>query len=123
MFHELVGHSVEAIEGLAVAIVVVEVTFATIRFLYLMVVRRPKIDASYEQYKYSVAKAMMLALELLVAADIVNTVVLDPTLSSVAAMVLLVFVRTFLSWSLMVETEGRWPWQRFRGGAPPSESA
>jgi uncharacterized membrane protein len=111
MFLEFVHHAIEFIEGLAVVIVVFVVLLATIRFLYQLVVRRPKVSESYESYKSTVAKAMLLALELLVAADIVFTVIVEPTLASAAALVLLVIVRTFLSWSLVVETEGRWPWR------------
>jgi uncharacterized membrane protein len=50
-------------------------------------------------------------LEFLVAADVVRTVALEPTLTNVAVLGLLVVIRTFLSWSLTVEIEGRWPWQ------------
>jgi uncharacterized membrane protein len=53
---------------------------------------------------------VLLALDLLVAADVVKTVALDPTLDHVAVLGLLVFIRTFLSWSLAVEIEGRLPW-------------
>jgi hypothetical protein len=49
--------------------------------------------------------------EFLVAADVVRTVALEPTLDNVAVLGLLVLVRTFLSWTLTVEIEGRWPWQ------------
>ena len=52
----------------------------------------------------------MLGLEILVAADVVRTVALEPTLLNVATLGLLVVVRTFLSWSLAVEIEGHWPW-------------
>ena len=57
------------------------------------------------------ARILLLGLELLVAADIVRTVALEPSLESVAVLGLLVVIRTFLSWSLIVEIEGRWPWQ------------
>ncbi len=53
----------------------------------------------------------MLGLEILVAADIIETVALETTLVSVAVLGLLVLIRILLSWSLAVETEGRWPWQ------------
>jgi len=52
-----------------------------------------------------------LGLEILVAADIVRTVALEATLQSVAVLGILVLIRTFLSWALVVEIEGRWPWQ------------
>jgi uncharacterized membrane protein len=62
---------------------------------------------------------MLLGLEILVAADIVRTVALEPSLESVGILGLLVLIRTFLSWSLDVELEGRWPWQARAG---PKES-
>ncbi len=58
------------------------------------------------------AKALLLGLEILVAADIILTVALEATLESVLILGLLVVIRTFLSWSLVVEIERRWPWQR-----------
>ena len=54
---------------------------------------------------------MLLGLEILVAADIIRTVVLEPTLSNVVVLGLLVLIRTFLSWALVLEIEERWPWQ------------
>jgi uncharacterized membrane protein len=54
----------------------------------------------------------LLGLEFLVAADIINTVAIEPTLDSVIVLAGIVLIRTFLSWSLEVEIEGRWPWQR-----------
>ena len=54
---------------------------------------------------------MLLGLEFLVAADIVRTVAIETTLTNVAILGALVLVRTVLSWSLVVEMDGRWPWQ------------
>jgi uncharacterized membrane protein len=56
-------------------------------------------------------KSLLLSLEILVAADVIRTVALQPTLSNILGLGLLVVIRTFLSWSLVVEMEGRWPWQ------------
>ena len=56
-------------------------------------------------------KALLLGLELLVAADIIRTVALAPTMLNVLILAVLVVVRTFLSWSLVVEMEGHWPWK------------
>lgn len=63
-------------------------------------------------FKQSFSRGVLLGLDLLIAADIIRTVTLDPTLENVAALGLLVVVRTFLSWALVLEAEGRWPWQR-----------
>ena len=55
--------------------------------------------------------ALLLGLEFLVAADIIRTVAIETTLTNVAVLGALVVVRTVLSWSLVVEMDGRWPWQ------------
>ena len=59
----------------------------------------------------SLSKPLLMALELLVAADVLRTVVLEPTLNNVVALALLILVRTFLSWSMRAEIDGHWPWQ------------
>ena len=57
-------------------------------------------------------RSILLGLEFLIAADIINTVAVTPTLQSVIVLGAIVIVRTFLSFSLELEIEGRWPWQR-----------
>ncbi len=106
--------AIRAIEGLAVAIIALSVLVFSLRFAYYRLVRRGRSAEAFTQYKHGLGKALLLALELLVAADVVQTVVLAFTLSNVAALGLLVLIRTFLSWSLVVEIEGRWPWQAQR---------
>lgn len=64
----------------------------------------------------NLGRSILLGLEFLVAADIINTVAVTPTLESVAVLAVIVAIRTFLSFSLELEIEGRWPWQR-RDGA------
>jgi hypothetical protein len=54
----------------------------------------------------------MLGLEVLVAADIVKTIAIELTFTSLGLLAGLVLVRTFLSWTLVLEIEGRWPWRR-----------
>ena len=58
------------------------------------------------------ARGLLIGLDLLIAADIIKTVTLEPTLENVAALGLLILIRTFLTWTLLVETEGHWPWQQ-----------
>jgi len=106
--------AIRAIEGLAVAIIALSVSVFSLRFAYYMLVRRGRSAEAFTQYKHGLGKALLLALELLVAADVVRTVVLAFTLSNVVALGVLVLIRTFLSWSLVVEIEGRWPWQSER---------
>ena len=66
----------------------------------------------YQRYRQDLGRAILLGLEVLVAADIVRTVAFTPTMASVMVLAMIVAIRTFLSWSLALELEGRWPWQR-----------
>jgi uncharacterized membrane protein len=102
-----------AIELLAVAIIVVVILFASVSYV-ARALNRQAADAAYQQYKIRLGKGLLLGLEILVAADVIRTVALEPTLTNVATLGVLVLIRTFLSWSLVVEIEGRWPWQRRR---------
>jgi uncharacterized membrane protein len=106
-----------AIEILAVGIIVVAIFYSMARF-FLNAVRHPerRLEDRYRRLKASLGRSLLLGLEILVAADIVRTVALEATLQSVAVLGLLVLIRTFLSWALVVEIEGRWPWQPSRGG-------
>jgi len=65
----------------------------------------------FKAFRYRLGQAIILGLELLVAADILRTISTRPTLTGVAVLGGIVLIRTFLSFSLEVELEGRWPWQ------------
>ena len=99
-----------AIEILAAVIIVAAIFYATIRYA-IDAARRHRIEGPYRELKVRLARALLLGLEILVAADIVRTVALEATLQSVLVLGLLVLIRTFLSWALVVEVEERWPWQ------------
>ena len=68
--------------------------------------------AQYDQYKIRIGRSLLLGLEVLVAADIVKTIAIELTFTSLGLLAGLVVVRTFLSWTLVLEIEGRWPWRR-----------
>jgi len=78
---------------------------------------------TYRRYRQQLGRSILLGLELLVAADIIRTVAVRPTLTSVAVLAGIVLIRTFLSFSLELEITGRWPWQnrpdRSPGGVAP----
>jgi uncharacterized membrane protein len=103
------------IELLAVTIIIVATSGVLGRYFVRRVIRRTKED-HYHQLKVSLGKALLLGLEILVAADIVRTVALELTLESVMVLGLLVLIRTFLSWALVVEIDGHWPWRRTTRG-------
>lgn len=69
---------------------------------------------AYQRLRSLFAKSVLLSLEFLVAADLIRTVAVEPTLENLYVLGLLVLIRTFLSWSLDVELDGMWPWQKYR---------
>lgn len=76
--------------------------------------------AAFAIFRRLMARGLLIGLDLLIAADIIKTVTLEPTLENVAALGLLILIRTFLTWTLLVETDGRWPWQQ--APAPTDDS-
>ena len=70
--------------------------------------------AAFRGLRLYLGRSIVLGLELLIAADIIHSVAIEPTFTSVGVLGLIVLVRTFLSWSLEVEINGEWPWQRSR---------
>ncbi len=94
-------------------VAIVVISLSVVISIVLSVRAAVKTSASEGQriFKQEIARGLLIGLDLLIAADIIRTVTLEPTLENVAALGLLVVVRTFLSWSLQLEAEGRWPWQ------------
>jgi uncharacterized membrane protein len=97
----------KGIEAFAVVIIVASIIFSSLRFV-LQCLRR--VTDPYRAYKNLLGRSLLVSLELLVAADIVRTVLLDLTPRSIGMLGALVAIRTFLSWSVVVEIEGHWPW-------------
>jgi len=109
MIREFVEIAGNAAELAGVALIVGGLIFASGRYLFA------KTEAGsprYERYRHDLGRAILVGLEILVAADIVRTVAFTPTMDSVAVLAMIVAIRTFLSWSLALELDGRWPWQR-----------
>ncbi|HZQ10508.1 MAG TPA: DUF1622 domain-containing protein [Anaerolineae bacterium] len=98
------------IESLAIVIIVGAILYGLIRYL-IDWFRSGERGEAYHGFKVRLGNGLLLGLEILVAADVIRTVALEPTLTNVIVLGLLVVIRTFLSWSLVVEIEGRWPWQ------------
>ena len=106
------AHTVaKVIELIGIAIIAVG-AFGTLGLFAVRVARREDRDAAIADFRSSFGRAILLGLEFLVAADIINTVAVTPTLMSVLVLAGIVAIRTALSFSLEVEIEGRWPWRR-----------
>jgi len=99
----------EIIEIIGVLTIFIGAVYSLIVFLIYV----PKKDpGNYIKLRQSLGKSILLGLEILIAADIIATVITDPTMKSVAILGVIVLIRTFLSMSLQVELEGRFPWQK-----------
>lgn len=108
----------ETIEVGAIAVIAISVAIAVVQMVR-SAIGGASGSRAYDVFKQSFARGVLLGLDLLIAADIIRTVTLDQTLENVAALGLLVIVRTFLSWSLVLEAEGRWPWEAPRPDTTP----
>jgi uncharacterized membrane protein len=95
------------IEVLGAMVIVIGLAWSTWLFL-----RRRMAEEHYDAYKIRIGRSLLLGLEVVVAADIVKTIAAEPTLASLAVLAGLVLIRTFLSWTLVLEIEGHWPWRR-----------
>src|SRR5215469_2376560 len=103
------------IELLAVAVIVGSVAYGSIRF-FLNLSRRAADP--YGVYKDLIGRSLLLGLEFLVAGDVIRTVALELTPRNIGTLGALVVIRTFLSWSVVVETEGHWHGSRHRAATP-----
>lgn len=101
-----------AVDVAGVAVIVLGILISSAIFVARLPGRPGRQD--YRRYRQGIGRAILLGLELLVAADIIRTVAVSPTFHSVGVLAAIVAIRTFLSWSLEVELEGRWPWDRER---------
>jgi uncharacterized membrane protein len=99
-----------AVDSVGVGVIVVAIGVAGIAFGRGLSGGQP-FDGSYRQLRQSIGRGVLLGLELLVAGDIIRTVAVAPTFTSVGVLAMIVAIRTFLSFSLEVELTGRWPWQ------------
>jgi len=106
----------KVVDGVGVAAIVVGILLATV-----MSWRSPGPAADrYRLYRQRLGRAILLGLELLVAADIIRTVAVTPTFESAGVLAIIVVIRTFLSFSLEVELEGHWPWSGSKAGSRPA---
>lgn len=103
------------IEFLGVLLILGGAAAATVRFFTRWV--SAGFDSAYREYRQHLGRAILIGLEFLVAGDIINTVAVDPTFRSVGILAGIVAIRTFLSFSLGVEIEGCWPWNRWQAGS------
>ena len=111
-YDDAISQVVDVVEGVGAAIMILGASGAFV--LFGLQVRRGS-ERAYQQLRENVGRAILLGLEVLIIADIVQTIVVEPSLESVAVLGSIVVIRILLSFSLEVEIEGRWPWDRHKG--------
>ena len=119
-FIEIVEILSRVMEGIGVAVIAIGSLLAILRAYKLWVTKAASHDV-FKLFRTGVAQAILLGLEFLVAGDIIRTVAVDPTFQSVGVLAIIVLIRTFLSFEMTLEIDGRWPWQQ--APATPSDGS
>ena len=111
------------LEVFAVVIILVGTFVAAIRCRLIRTLLSPGSQGVMSEFKQQLIGSLLLGLDLLVASDVISTVAVDLTLDGVVTLGLLVVIRIALTWSLIVEAEGRWPWQPRLAGREDSSAS
>ena len=105
--------TVFVVEAVAVLLLLAGLIISTVRYLYG--IAQKQLSKAYLDYRRNLGRTLLLTLEFLIAADILETVAVEKTLTSLGILGGLVIIRTVLSFALEVELTGRWPWQGNHG--------
>jgi uncharacterized membrane protein len=103
-----------AISLFAVGIIICSFIFPTLR--YAIAYRNTDREHSFTLFKRELGTGLLLGLEILVLADVIETMTVKPSFYSLAMLASIVIIRTVVSWTLTLEVEGCWPWQSPVGG-------
>lgn len=99
----------EAVNLFAVALIVAGFILASVR--YLLRYRKQAGEQNFTSFKIELGHALTLGLEILIIADVIETITVEPTFASLEILAFLVVIRTLLGWTLCLEIDGCWPWQ------------
>lgn len=99
-----------AIEAFGVLVVIIGSCVST--FVFARSYRTLQAGVAYRKYRQDLGRSIILGLEFLIAGDIIRTVVVADSLKNVGILALIIVIRSFLSITLHLEVEGRWPWQK-----------
>lgn len=104
-----------AIEILGVAVIVAGVVVASASSVWQLY--QGEWKRAFRSYRANLGRGILLGLEFLIAADVIGMVAIVPTFERLGILGLIIVIRTFLSFSLQIEIEGRWPWRRNNAGS------
>ena len=110
-YEQTISDVVKVVEAVGAGIMVFGGLGAFVAFT-LRARRADTLQESYPALRRDLGRCILLGLEVLIVADIVRTIIVDPTLESVAVLGIIVVIRILLSFSLEVEIDGVWPWRR-----------
>lgn len=105
---ELVGVGISLC---AVAVIIGGLALSWGRYAHALRTGELKPQQNYKRFKIEFGRALLLGLEILVLADVIETITVEPTFKSLTVLAFLIVIRTIMSWTLTLEIEGRWPWQ------------
>ena len=112
-FGDLVRGIVRAIELAGIVAIVGGGLVASALFVQALS-RGSAFAGAYGTYRIQLGRAILIGLEILVAAAIIGTVAINPTVAGAVALGLIVVIRILLSFSLEMEINGHWPWEESR---------
>ena len=112
MIHELIY--IASVMGLAVEFVgaLIIILGFVHAFIINVILNRDNSETRIVAFRSNIKKSMLLGLDFLVAGDIIRTVTVNDSLAEVASLGLLVLIRTLLVFTIHLEIEGHWPWQK-----------
>jgi len=123
-YDQFISDAVRIVEAVGAAIMILGGLWALLAYAYSVVQPVGRGDA-YAILRQRLGQAILLGLEVLIVGDIVRTIIVEPTVESVAVLGMIVVIRIVLSFSLEVEIDGVWPWNQWRlgpsGKATPPE--
>jgi uncharacterized membrane protein len=115
-YEETIEDVVKVVEAVGAAIMIFGGLSAFVAFA-VRARRAETLHGAYPDLRRDLSRCILLGLEVLIIADIVRTIIVDPTLESVAVLGIIVVIRILLSFSLEVEIDGVWPWHRRQLGS------
>ena len=125
-FHNVVDIVSKVVDGLGVGVILIGLLLSSFQFVWDefkqwrgTAVPTQRLDHPFQSYRQSLGRSILIGLEFLIAGDIIRTVAVSPTFYNLGTLAILVVIRSFLSWGLSMEIEGRWPWQAPREKPKP----
>jgi uncharacterized membrane protein len=117
-YDSVVSDVVRGVEAVGAGIMVVGGAVALVQFA-LQSMDPARRAGAYQRVRRTLGRTILLGLEVLIIADIVRTIIVEPTLESVGVLALIVVIRIILSFSLEIEMDGTVPWRANRAAVDP----